>query len=239
MVFRFRLIPFLAMLVLVAIGVAAGRWQQGRAEQKLALAARLEAGNSAAPLALGAAPVTLAQVEFRRLRLQGEFVAGWPVLLDNRPQQGRAGFYLLMPFKLAGSGMHVLVARGWLPRDRADRNKLPAFSTPQGSVTIEGVARRDTGHVMQLGQAAPLAPGAMVQNADAAAFAAATGWTFQPLVLEQTSPDGGSADTLLRDWPAPELGVDKHKGYAFQWYALAAMAVLFFVFTGLRKSGKR
>ena len=243
MAFRFRLIPFLATVVLVAIGVAAGRWQDGRAAQKLALEARLAAGNAAAPLALGAAPVAAAEVEFRRVRLQGEWVAGWPLYLDNRPHAGRPGFYLLMPLRLAGSDMHVLVARGWLPRDMAERSKLPAYATPAGPVTVEGIARLAPGQVMQLGEAAPLAPGAIVQNADAAAFAAATGWRFQPLVVEQATPDAGPgagapAEVLLRDWPAPALGVDKHKGYAFQWYALAAMAVLFFVFTGLRKSAK-
>jgi cytochrome oxidase assembly protein ShyY1 len=240
MAFRFRLIPFLATLVLVAIGVGAGRWQDGRAAQKLALEARLAAGNAAAPLPLGAAPVAAADVEFRRVRLQGEWIAGWPVYLDNRPHAGRPGFYLLMPLRLAGSDMHVLVARGWLPRDMADRSKLPAYATPAGPVVVEGIAKRAPGQVMQLGEAPALAPGAIVQNADAAALAAATGWRFQPIVVEQTTPDAGAeAQALVREWPAPSLGADKHKGYAFQWYALAAMAGLFFVFTGLRKSGKR
>lgn len=241
MAFRFRLIPFLATLVLVAIGVSAGRWQDGRAAQKLALEAKLAAGNAAAPLALGATPVAAADVEFRRVRLQGEWVAGWPVYLDNRPHAGRPGFYLLMPLRLAGSDTHVLVARGWLPRDMADRSKLPAYATPTGEVVVEGIARLAPGQVMQLGEAPKLAPGAIVQNADAAAVAAATGWPFQPLVVEQATSDAGldeAAQVLVREWPAPALGVDKHKGYAFQWYALAAMAVLFFVFTGLRKSGK-
>ena len=248
MAFRFRPIPFLATLVLVVLGICAGRWQDGRAAQKLALAARLAAGNAAAPLALDAAPVAAADVEWRRVRLQGEWAAGWPVYLDNRPHAGRPGFYLLMPLRLAGSDMHVLVARGWLPRDLADRSKLPAYATPAGTGTVEGIARLAPGHVMQLGQAPSLAPGAIVQNADAAALAAATGWRFQPFVVEQTTPDaapdgtaGGIAagEALVRDWPAPALGADKHKGYAFQWYALAAMAGLFFIFTGLRKSGKR
>jgi surfeit locus 1 family protein len=26
----------------------------------------------------------------------------------------------------------------------------------------------------------------------------------------------------VRNWPAPALDIDRHKGYAFQWYALAA-----------------
>ncbi len=239
MAFRFRLIPFLATVLVVALGIGAGRWQEGRAAQKLALQARLAAGNAAAPLALGAAPVAAADVELRRVRLQGEWVAGWPVYLDNRPHAGRPGFILLMPLRLAGSDMHVLVARGWLPRDQADRNKLPSYATPAGPVAVEGIARLAPGHVMQLGEPPRLTPGAIVQNADAAAMAAATGWRFQPIVVEQSTPDAaGAADALVRDWPAPALGVDKHKGYAFQWYALAAMAGLFFVFTGLRKSGK-
>lgn len=241
MAFRFRLIPFLATVLLVAIGIAAGRWQDGRAAQKLALEARLAAGNAAAPLALGAAPVAAAAVEWRRVRLQGEWVAGWPVYLDNRPHHGKPGFYVLMPLRLAGSDMHVLVARGWLPRDMAERSRIPPYGTPSGPMLVEGVARLAPGRVMQLGEAPPLAPGAIVQNVDAAALAAATGWRFQPFIVEQLAPDGPQADTLdvlERDWPAPALGADKHKGYAFQWYALAAMAVLFFVFTGLRKSGK-
>jgi cytochrome oxidase assembly protein ShyY1 len=242
MAFRLRLIPFLATVALVAIGVCAGRWQDGRAAQKIALQARLAAGNAAAPLVLGAAPVPAADVELRRVRLAGEWLAGWPVYLDNRPHNGKPGFYLLMPLRLAGSDMHVLVARGWLPRDMAERGKLPAYATPAGQVAVEGIARLAPGHVMQLGQAPQLAPGAIVQNADAAAVAAASGLKFQPFVVEQATPDGagqGAPEALVREWPAPALGADKHKGYAFQWYALAAMAVLFFVFTGLRKSGKR
>jgi surfeit locus 1 family protein len=240
--FRFKLIPFVAMLSLVALGVTLGRWQDGRAADKLALAARLAAGNAAAPLALGAAPVAGAELEFRRLALRGQFLADWPLYLDNRPYQGRAGFYLLMPFRLAGSDMHVLVARGWLPRNQAERSKLPAYRTPRGEISIEGVARLHAGHVMQLGAAPALAPQAMVQNADAAQMAAASGKQFQPIVLEQTSPDGSEGqgpEALVRDWPAPALGVDKHRGYAFQWYALAAMAFLFFVLSGLKKSGKQ
>ena len=59
--------------------------------------------------------------------MTGEFVRDWPLYLDNRPQDGRAGFYLLMPLRIAGSNMHVLVARGWLPRYTAERGRLPPY----------------------------------------------------------------------------------------------------------------
>jgi cytochrome oxidase assembly protein ShyY1 len=49
---------------------------------------------------------------------------------------------------------------------------------------------------------------------------------------------GNAGDGLVRDWPAPSLGIERHRGYAVQWYALALMAVIFFVVTGLRRGKK-
>ncbi|NRR34023.1 SURF1 family protein [Oxalobacteraceae bacterium] len=245
--FRFRWIPFIAMLAVVALGIALGNWQRHRAAEKVALEQKLTDGNAAAPVLLDGSvlsPAAAEALEFRRLRLRGSFVADWALYLDNRPYQGRAGFYLLMPFKISGSTTHVLVARGWLPRNMAARATLPAYLTPAGEVEIEGYARRGAGHVMQLGTAPALQAGAIVQNATPAELAAASGLSLQPLVLEQSAPAkaagaGAGDDTaMVRDWPAPALGVDKHRGYAFQWYALALMAFLFFVVTGFKGNKK-
>ncbi|RZT03991.1 Cytochrome oxidase assembly protein ShyY1 [Duganella sp. CF402] len=237
MAFRFKLIPFVATVLVVALGVQLGNWQSRRAEQKIALQAKLAEGASAAPLVLDGAPLAAAAVAYRRVTVNGEFVRGWPVYLDNRPHQGKAGFYLLMPFKISGSNMHVLVARGWLPRDPAVRDKLPAYATPEGTVTLQGVARLNAGHVMQLGTAPALTPNAIVQNADPLQLAKDSGLTMQPFVVEQGAPAQPAGDDaqMVRDWPAPSLGVEKHQGYAFQWYALAAMAVIFFVANGFRR----
>ena len=237
--FQFRWIPFVVMLLLVALGLSLAQWQQRRAEEKIARAARLEAGNLAAPLALTAAPllpVDAEAIEYRRVTVTGHFVPAWTVYLDNRPYRGQAGFHVLTPFQIDGSNMHVLVAQGWLPRNNADRTRIADYSTPTGTVTLQGVARLNAGHVMQLGTATPLLPQAIVQNADIAQLAQASGLAFQPLLIEQTSPQ--SAKLPVRDWPAPDLGADKHRGYAFQWYALALMAFLFFVFTGCRRAKK-
>jgi cytochrome oxidase assembly protein ShyY1 len=158
--------------------------------------------------------------------------------LDNRPQQGKAGFHLLMPLRIAGTDLHVLVARGWLPRYTGEHHRLPAFTTPRGTVTIHGRARASMARVMQLGEAAPVLPAAILQNLTPAEFAAASGLAVHGFFIEQTGP-AAPDDTLVRDWPAPALGLDKHRGYAFQWYALALMALLFFVLTGFRRGTKQ
>jgi cytochrome oxidase assembly protein ShyY1 len=236
--FRFRTIPFFATLILVLLGIALGNWQTRRALEKTALQARLEQGMAAAPLALAGGPVDPARVEFHRVIVTGEFVPGWPVFLDNRPQQGRSGFVLLMPFKIAGAAnKYVLVARGWLPRNSAEHDRLPPYATPTGRVTLEGRAVRQLARVMQLGTPAPLKPNAIVQNTGPAEVARASGLDLLPVVVEQTGPTL-PGEALVRNWPAPSLDIDRHKGYAVQWYALALMAFLFFVITGFR-SGRR
>jgi cytochrome oxidase assembly protein ShyY1 len=234
--FRFRAVPFAATVALVALGVALGNWQTRRAQEKTALQARLEQRANAPALVLDAAAQDPAAAEFRRVVVSGEFVPNWPLYLDNRPLDGRSGFVFLMPFKIAGSHKYVLVERGWLPRDPAGR-AIPQTPTPAGTVTIEGIAVTRPARVMQLGAPPALKPGAIVQNLEVGAFAAASGLDLQPFLIEQTGP-GVPGDTLVRKWPAPATDVDRHRGYAFQWYALAAMAFVFFVITGFRSGAK-
>ncbi|HWU99014.1 MAG TPA: SURF1 family protein [Oxalicibacterium sp.] len=235
--FRFRVIPFLATVILVAAGVSLAQWQTRRGDEKMAMDARMQARQAAPAIRLegtGAA-TNPDEIEYRRVLLKGEFLSNWPVYLDNRPHNGVAGFYLLMPFKIAATNLHVLVARGWIPRNASDRTQLPALVTPQGTIEIEGTVRQGIGHIMQLGSPEPLRPAAIVQNLDAAGFAATSGLKMQPVIVEQLTD---THDGLVRDWPAPASGVEKHRGYAFQWYALAAMAFIFFVVTGFRRGSK-
>ena len=233
--FSFRWIPFLAMLTVVAIGVSLGNWQLRRADEKRAIEARLTTRQTQAPLVLGAAPQNIDDIEYRRVTVRGEFDRAWPLYLDNRPNTGNAGFYLLMPFKIAGSERHVLIARGWLPVDVHHRNNLPPIDTPAGQVEIEGVAIRHPGHIMQLGKATPVQPGAILQNLTVDEVAAASKFSMQAFVIEQSTD---THDSLLRDWPRPSVGIERHLGYVFQWYALALTAFLFFVVTGFRRGTK-
>lgn len=230
--FRFRVIPFLATVLVVALGISLGNWQARRAADKRAVAAQVAARAALPPLTLTGTPATLDQLAWRRVRLTGQFVPRWPILLDNRPYQGRAGFYFLMPFKIANSDTHVLVARGWVPRDPADPRRVPAVPTPEGEVAIEGFVTGSLGRLLQLGTPAPLAPGAIVQDVAPQDLDRISGMRLQPFFVAQTGPADDSA--LVRDWPAPSTGIEKHEGYAFQWYALAVMACLFYVITGIR-----
>ncbi|CAN5339101.1 SURF1 family protein [soil metagenome] len=233
--FQFRAIPFVATLVAMAIGISLGQWQSWRAAEKESIELKLRERGTAAPIVVSSAPASIDAIEYRQVLVTGEFVRDWPLYLDNRPHKGTAGLHVLLPLKLAGSDMHVMVARGWIPRNQSDRAKLPPLVTPSGVVEIQGLVKRNAGHVMQLGQAEKLQPGAIVQNLDLGEFAAASKLRMQAFILEQQNDSG---DGLLHDWPRPSSGIDKHRGYAFQWYGLSATAFLFFVVTGFRRGKK-
>ena len=236
--FHFRLLPFIAMLVVAAIGVSLGQWQLGRATEKEAIEQRIATREKAPPLRLEGVAASAADadaLEFRQVTVRGEFLPGWTIYLDNRPHAGKPGFHVMTPLKIAGSSRHIIVARGRIARDVADRSRIPPIATPTGVVEVTGSARRHAGRLLQLGQPAPLKPGAIVQNLDAAQLAQASGLEIEPFIVEQT---GGPDDGLVRDWPRPSLGIDRHYGYAFQWFALAATAFLFYVVTGFKRASK-
>lgn len=233
--FRFRGIPFIAAMIAAGIGISLGQWQTRRAVEKETIESTLAARQSAAPLQLEEEVLDAGKLEYRRLRVKGSFVPGWTMYLDNRPYKSVAGFHVLTPMRIAGSDMHVLVARGWVKRDVSDRSKIPRLPLPEGVIEIEGVARRGAGKVLELGVAEPIRGGAIVQNLDIVELARASGLKFQPLLIEQINE---AHDGLIRDWPPPSSGIDKHRGYAFQWYALAVTALLFFVVTGFRSGRK-
>jgi len=228
---RFWLVT-LAALAAMALTASLGRWQLSRAAQKAALQAAIDERDRQAPLAaaalLQAQPADVASLLHRRVRLRGHWLAQHTVFLDNRQMYGRPGFFVLTPLRLAGAEPAVvLVQRGWVPRNFLERTQLPDVPTPGGEVLLEGRVAADPARLYEFAQTAA-APGAsrIRQNLGLAAFAAETGLPLPPLSVVQLD---APADGLARDWPAVDHGVDKHYGYAFQWFGLCALVAILYV----------
>ena len=221
---RFWLLTLAAVLVAGAT-FSLGQWQLRRAAQKEAVQATIEAKNMLAPLdgrAL-AASKNIADEVYRRVAVQGVWQAAHTVYLDNRTMSGRTGFWVLTPLALQGTGQVILVQRGWVPRDFADRTRVPEVVTPAGLVTVEGRIAPPPSKLYEFkgGDAGPIR-----QNLDLDAFRLETGLPLLEASLLQT---GAPSEGLLREWAAPKLGVDTHYGYAFQWFGLCGLVVILYV----------
>lgn len=213
---RVRLIPLLAGLIVCVIGVQLGNWQMRRADEKTVLREAIVAAEQAEPMdgsRLVDAP------EWRRVTLEGEWVASATVLLDNRIHQGVAGYDVHTPLKLVDGHGWVLVKRGWV-RAGQDRSRLPAIVTPEGVVSIEGVVL--SGQRASFTLASEPGEGVVVQYLDIEHYRNQSGLPVRDWVLQQV---GETNDGLVRQWPRPDAGVDRHHGYAFQWYALASLSL--------------
>jgi surfeit locus 1 family protein len=219
-------LPTIAALGVVALTVSLGNWQMRRADEKAVLQAAREAALAADPVRIGAAPIDAAALEGRRVSLEGRFEPAGTVFLDNRTRGGVAGFHVLTPLRLTADGTdsaragHVLVLRGWIARDVADRTRLPALRTPEGTVRIEGLAMTSLPQpiVLARDEADPAPDARIWQRLEPDVYRRWSRLALQPVLVRQTSP---LDDGLARDWTEPGSGVDKHHGYAFQWYALA------------------
>lgn len=217
-----RFLVLLAALAGVALAARLGLWQLSRAAEKEAQQAALESRGQEPPLAqtlLAHSPDEAAAQQHRRITLQGRWIGARTVFLDNRAMDGRAGFIVVTPLALA-DGDAVLVQRGWAPRDAAERTRVPAVASPEGVVTVEGRVQAPPSRLYELGAEGQ---GAIRQNLDLDAFARETGLRLRPLSVQQADGAAADADGLLRHWPAPAFDVHKHYGYAFQWFALAAL----------------
>ena len=218
----------LATLIVSGVTARLGFWQLGRAQTKESLNAITQTRQLEAPLrnddwtSLKAAPESWLQ---RSVDVEGQWLPQFTVYLDNRSMKSQTGFYVLTPFQLT-QGPVLLVQRGWIARDRARSDLLPPVPTPQGTVSLKAKLVSSPSKLMELGASAPAGEGFAVlrQNIDMVEFGAEI---KLPMVatLQQTSeaPDG-----LSRAWPASISGADKNRGYAFQWFALSALALLLF-----------
>lgn len=233
-----------AALLATALTARLGVWQLDRARQKLDLQARIESRADLPALAgaeLAHDDATAQAQHYRRIVLQGRWLAEHTVYLDNRQMDARQGFFVVTPLLLAG-GDAVLVQRGWSPRDFNDRSRLLPVPTAAGVVQLDARIAPPPSKLLALAGAER---GAIRQNLDLGEFARETGLRLRPLSVQQTGPAralaaGGDAvpaapgtvvagtaldDGLLRHWLAPAVDVSKHHGYAFQWFALCGLIV--------------
>ena len=215
---RFWLLTVAALLV-AALTFSLGQWQLRRAAQKQALMAAIEAqGNESILKATDLATFkNLQEAVHRRATLKGVWRAEHTVFLDNRQMNSKTGLVAVTPLELDGSGQVILVQRGWAQRNFADRGKLPDIQTPVGPVTVRG---RIAPPPSKLYEFKGVDAARIRQNIDIAGFSRETGLPLIAVSMVQTGP---ANEGLLRDWAAPNVGIDKHYGYAFQWFALCTL----------------
>ena len=213
----------------VAVTFSLGLWQLGRAAEKTALQDARTQQSAMAALdgrSLGSAPgdtASRAALIHRRMVLTGCWLPQHTVYLENRQMNGKPGFFVLTPLQIEGTGAVMLVQRGWAQRAFTDRTALPPIETPAGQVEVPGHLAPWPSRLYDFGGAEQ---GPIRQNLDLQAFRRETALPLLEVTLLQS---GAASEGLLREWPVVASGVEKHHGYAFQWFGLSGLIALLYV----------
>lgn len=223
--------PTLVTALLLGLLTSLGFWQLERAEQTRALLGKYSQK-----------PQTVFQLEphlsvFDELQFQwaeasGSYDNDHQFLLDNMTHNGRVGYHVLTPLRLRGSGVGVLVNRGWIPIG-ATREQLPDPEVGELPRDVSGRLRLPATETFMLGVEQPREGWPYrIQRIRIAALEKELGYPLLPVVLLL---DDQQEDGFVREWRPVRYGPERNVGYAVQWFGLALVLLIIYLVVNTRK----
>lgn len=211
---RGRVVVAVGVLALVPLFGSLGSWQLDRAAQREVEAARVRERVALPPVVIDGALQADERLFYRRATVHGRFAPNEYLLLDGRKQDGHLGYHLLVPLQPTGGERRLLVNRGW----QAVGEAVPPGTAAEQ--TVEGVVVPAPLPALRLPGASA---GVTWPYLDLERFSAMHGYPVFPFVL---LADPRLAGEAVRTGLAAEQKWGMHIGYAVQWFAFAAIALL-------------
>ncbi len=227
----------LLVAILVPTFISFGMWQWNKAAAKEARQVLLDTRAHQAPVQIASAPVDAESLRFSRVTVRGVYEPQYQILIDNRVHQEQAGYHVVTPLRIegpAGSDMRVLVNRGWISANSG--RQVPTVETPTETVELQATAIVPGTRFFTLAPE-PAGSGwlAVWQNLDLARYKQSVPFPVQPVILQLDPASAGGG--FVRDWPRPDERIERHIGYAWQWFGFAAATVAIWLFFLFRPQG--
>ncbi len=228
--FRARLIPTLATLCMMAVTFSAGLWQLNRVSEKGRLQSlfhqsqQLPAVNLAQPMA------DAKLLRYRAVVVEGEFLPDKQIYIDNRELDGRSGYHVITPLKIAATGDIVLVNRGWVERGR-NYSVAPVVQVPDGRIAVVGIGSLPSKKFLELSDQA--IAGKVWQNLTFERVRIVLGLAVLPIVVLQHNDKTSGLSPVAEQ---PDFKINMHRGYAFQWFALTATLLVIYVVVNSKRT---
>ena len=215
MSFRF-LIPSVLIVATIAFLTSLGFWQLDRANEKRAIEASIQKANTGI-VELIADENRLLEKEYYQVRLKGQYLSNKQFIYDNQIVDQVSGYYVLTPFKLENQSVAIVVNRGFIPWN-GDREKLADISIEKNKseikVQISKPIKRIELKPSEISNNFPT----LIQAVDLVKMSEIAGVNFSSMVgLLDASMDDG----FVRKWEPYTGSIEKHIGYAVQWFLMA------------------
>ena len=223
-----------AALVMVNLGF----WQLDRLAQRREINARILAQADADLLFLDPAnedigSLDLHNMEYREVEVRGVYDHSQQVALRNQVFNNQIGVHLLTPLLIEGTELAILVNRGWIPAEDADRAAWEKYDQA-GEVSIRGILRRSQILPEYNMKADPTLRPEQAgldtwSQVNIERIDQQVSYALLPAYVHQF-PDQGDFSLPARTMPDLALTEGPHLSYAIQWFGFAAALLIGYPF---------
>lgn len=201
-----------------------GFWQLQRAEQKATLLEKWATQQDAQAIAIG--NINKDTPEYTPVAFSAALDGKRYWLQEGKIYQGQPGYMVFMVAR-PPHGENILINRGWVPAN-PDRRILPELSIPSSLIRLSGSLKFPSTHPLTDEKNNPVTRWPhRILEIDTVNMAQQFGESLSSWIIELEA-ENEWALTI----PERKVAVtpEKHRGYAFQWFAMAfTLFVLWFV----------
>ena len=226
-------IPAFLIIATLALLITLGFWQLDRADEKRAIEDQV--ANANANIAELITDVDLlSEKEYYHVHLQGSYIKDKQFIYDNQIVDQIPGYYVLTPFVLKGNSRAILINRGFIPwngrRDQIADIDIGAEIT-EVKVQISKPVKRIELKTDQIKPDFPV----LIQALDLVKMSAIASLDFASIV-GLLSPE--SENGFVRQWEPYTGSIERHIGYAIQWFLMALVLSIIGVRLALKQRKK-
>ena len=209
-------IPASLIIATLVLLISLGFWQLDRADEKRAIEDQIASANSG-DVEFVTSVEFLKDKEYYHVRLQGSYIGDKQFIYDNQIVDQISGYYVLTPFVLRGASNAILINRGFIPWS-GRRDKLADIDIGEKltevKVQISIPVKRMELEVSETIGDFPV----LIQALDLDEMSTISSLDFVSVVglLSSESEDG-----YIRQWEPYTGSIERHIGYAIQWFLMA------------------
>ena len=223
-------IPASLIIATLVLLISLGFWQLDRADEKRAIEDQIASANSG-DVEFVTSVEFLKDKEYYHVRLQGSYIGDKQFIYDNQIVDQISGYYVLTPFVLRGTSKAILINRGFIPwsgrRDKLANVDIGEKLT-EVKVQISIPVKRMELKVSETIGDFPV----LIQALDLDEMSTIAALDFVS-VVGLLSPE--SENGFVRQWEPYTGSIERHIGYAIQWFLMA----LVLAFIGIRLAIKQ
>jgi len=223
-------IPASLIIATLALLISLGFWQLDRADEKRAIEDQIASANSG-DVEFVTSVEFLKDKEYYHVRLLGSYVGDKQFIYDNQIVDQISGYYVLTPFILKSASKAILINRGFIPwsgrRDKLANVDIGEKLT-EVKVQISIPVKRMELKVSETIGDFPV----LIQALDLDEMSTIASLDFAS-VIGLLSPE--SEDGFVRQWEPYAGSIERHIGYAIQWFLMAFVLA----FIGIRLALKQ